>query len=316
MTLIKKANEIDLPTTVSILIYGNPGTGKTTMACSMPKPLIFDMDRGIHRALNNTADVVQTKDIKDIYDILNDPSIVNYETLIFDTIGRLLDYLMADILLKNKMSKMRIQDYGTLKLDFDNLMSQIRFKNKNVVFIAHETEEKVEVNGKTVIVKRPDTGVGNSGKGLIKDLDIIGYVRVQDKKPIISFDPDDAYYAKNGYNIQDDVIVPRVEKGTENTFLTRLIVDRVREVNKQKQEANKKYNELIDFLKESINNISDIETFNNFYKELPNKQHINNSFAVARKLMAIRANELHFIADADKKIFVPDEKYGGQDDKI
>jgi hypothetical protein len=37
------------------------------------------------------------------------------------------------------------------KNDFDLLMAKIRSKNKNVLFVAHETEEKIEVNQKTVI---------------------------------------------------------------------------------------------------------------------------------------------------------------------
>jgi phage nucleotide-binding protein len=302
MTLIKKANEIDLPNTVSILIYGNPGTGKTTMACSMPKPLIFDMDRGIHRAIS-TADVVQTKDIEDVYNVLNDPAIANYETLIFDTIGRLLDYLVADILKRNKQTKMRIQDYGSLKLDFDNLMAILRNKNKSVVFIAHETEEKVEVNGKTVIVKRPDTGVGNSGKSLIKDLDIIGYVRVQDKRTIISFNPDDNYYAKNGYNIQDDIIIPKIEKGNENTFFTKLITDKVKETNKQKQDELKNYNELINDITNQIYCLDNTDKFNSFLREFEKKSQINNSLIVAKKLLWQRASELNIDFNKDTKSF-------------
>jgi phage nucleotide-binding protein len=201
--LARNGRQYHLPNTVSILIYGNPGIGKTTMACSMPKPIIFDMDRGIHRALNATADVVQATSIRDINEVINSPEITKYETLIFDTIGRLLDFLMIDILEKNHLKKMRIQDYGTLKLDFESLMAVIRNKNKNVVFLAHETEEKLEVNGATTIVKRPDTGVGSAGKSLIKDLDIIGYVRTKDRRRLISFNPDDNFYAKNGYGIED-----------------------------------------------------------------------------------------------------------------
>ena len=33
----------------AMLISGSPGLGKTTLACSAPKPLVFDFDRGIDR---------------------------------------------------------------------------------------------------------------------------------------------------------------------------------------------------------------------------------------------------------------------------
>ncbi len=317
MSLIRKANEIELPTTVSVLIYGNPGSGKTTMACSMPKSLIFDMDRGIHRAKNTTADVVQAKSMGDVYEVINSGDINSYETLIFDTLGRLLDFMIVDILSKNKMQKMRIQDYGTLKSDFDNLMSLIRSKNKNVVFVAHETEEKIEINGKTSIMKRPDTGVGSAGKTLIKDLDIIGYVRIQDKRPMISFDPNDDYYAKNGYNIDDNVLIPRINDGEPNTFLTNIITNKVKESLEKRKAIDKAYNDLMEFLNNEIDSFTkdDIEDFNAFYEDLPNKQHINNSLIIAKKKMFKKAEELGFVADLESKKFIDPTQKSEEDRK-
>jgi len=303
MGLIKKYNEIELPTTVSVLVYGNPGTRKTSMACSMPKPILFDLDKGIHRAKNTTADVVQAKSMSEVYEVLNSNEINNYETLIFDTIGRLLDFMILDILRKNKITKMRIQDYGILKIDFDNLMALIRSKNKNVLFVAHETEEKIEVNGKTTIVKRPDTGIGSSGKSLIKDLDIIGYVRVQNKRPIISFNPDDDYYAKNGYEIEDNFIIPDLKDGETNTFFTQIITEKVKESLNKRKEQDKAYNELIEFLDNEINALTNLDDFNSFYRDLENKKHINNSLIVAKKKMIKKGEELGFIADKETKKF-------------
>jgi phage nucleotide-binding protein len=302
MVSIKKANEIELPNTVSVLIYGNPGSGKTTMATSMPKSLLFDLDRGVHRALSK-ADVVQVQSLNDVNEILNGQEVNEYQTLIFDTLGRLIDLLCADIMTRNK-SKMRLKDWGDLKIDFDNILRLIRAKNKNVVFIAHETEEKVEVNGKTVIVKRPDMGGGSSGKSLIKDLDLIGYVRIQDKRPIISFNPDDNYYAKNGYNIADDVIIPRIQKGDNNLFLTKLISEKVQENNKLQKKEESEYAEFIEFMTSAVDNLYNITDFNSFYNELPNKKHINNSLIVIKKKLKAKADSLKYEYDMSKKIFI------------
>ena len=35
--------------TFSAIIYGSPGIGKTTLACSAPRPLLIDFDRGVSR---------------------------------------------------------------------------------------------------------------------------------------------------------------------------------------------------------------------------------------------------------------------------
>ena len=42
MSLIKKSNELVIPSTVKMMIYGQAGMGKTTVALSAPKPLLLD----------------------------------------------------------------------------------------------------------------------------------------------------------------------------------------------------------------------------------------------------------------------------------
>ena len=41
MTLIKKPSEINKDIKLKILVYGEPGTGKTTLALSSPNPLQY-----------------------------------------------------------------------------------------------------------------------------------------------------------------------------------------------------------------------------------------------------------------------------------
>ena len=49
MGLIKKASELTVKSTISALIYGQPGIGKTTLALSAPNAVLFDYDGGVHR---------------------------------------------------------------------------------------------------------------------------------------------------------------------------------------------------------------------------------------------------------------------------
>ena len=62
MSLIKKPNELEINPFIKALIYGQAGTGKTTLALSAPKPLLFDFDGGIHRVNSaHRVDAVQIK---------------------------------------------------------------------------------------------------------------------------------------------------------------------------------------------------------------------------------------------------------------
>ena len=50
MSLIKKSNELVIPTTVKMMIYGQAGMGKSTVALSAPKPLLLDFDNGVGKS--------------------------------------------------------------------------------------------------------------------------------------------------------------------------------------------------------------------------------------------------------------------------
>ena len=68
MSLIKKSNELVIPTTVKMMIYGQAGMGKSTVALSAPKPLLLDSDKPFSKDesgnyyINITFDEVVTGD--------------------------------------------------------------------------------------------------------------------------------------------------------------------------------------------------------------------------------------------------------------
>ena len=49
MSLFKKPNELETNSTIKMLIYGQPGMGKSTLALSAPDPVMFDFDGGVNR---------------------------------------------------------------------------------------------------------------------------------------------------------------------------------------------------------------------------------------------------------------------------
>ena len=75
MSLIKKPNELEINPYIKALIYGQAGTGKTTLALSAPKPLLFDFDGGIHRV--NSAHRVDAVQIKKYQIFITEPLIKN-----------------------------------------------------------------------------------------------------------------------------------------------------------------------------------------------------------------------------------------------
>ena len=114
MGLIKKANELNVQTKIM---------GKTTLALSAPKPLLFDFDNGVHRvnyAHLKDVDTVQITSYQDFLDVLNNENLSPYESFVIDTGGKALDYMADYIIKKNpKMGKangtLTLQGYGERK---------------------------------------------------------------------------------------------------------------------------------------------------------------------------------------------------------
>ena len=93
MSLIKKSNELVIPTTVKMMIYGQAGMGKSTVALSAPKPLLLDFDNGVKRmnmAHLENIDTVQVTSWSDVQQVLQE-DLSAYQTIVVDTIGKMMD---------------------------------------------------------------------------------------------------------------------------------------------------------------------------------------------------------------------------------
>ena len=93
MSLIKKSNELVLPTTIKMMIYGQAGMRKTTTALSAPAPLLLDFDNGVKRVNMSHldgVDIVQITSWDDVDEVLKE-DLSAYKTIVVDTIGKMLE---------------------------------------------------------------------------------------------------------------------------------------------------------------------------------------------------------------------------------
>lgn len=311
MGLIKKPGELTPKQTISALIYGQPGAGKTSLACSAPNAVLFDYDGGVNRI--NAAHQVPTVQIgswEDTQEALKEieAEMPECQTIIIDTVGKMLDYMSAYIIKKDsKMAKkdgtLQLQGYGVRKTMFSNFIKQLAISGKNVIFVAHEREEKQGEN----VVKRPEIG-GSSAADLMKDIDLMGYIQLYGKERVICFDPTETYQAKNSCSLPGVSKIPVTvdENGNavgKNNFFENVINTFI--ANQQAKVAKRQeYDELLDVVGGSIKEAETLEEINELRDKILRMEHIFESKIVLGKMLTARAQSLGFKLDKISKVYV------------
>ena len=290
MSLIRKPAQLTVQPTIKVLIYGQPGLGKTTLALSTPQPLLLDFDGGIHRVSpQHQTDTLQVNNWDEVLSVLKE-DLTAYKTLVIDTAGKMLDY-MTSYLIKNdpKLGKrdgaLSLQGYGARKVMFSNFLAQVNMLSKHLVFVAHDKEEK---DGDTKFI-RPEIG-GSSGNDLIKEIDLVGYMEAIGKKRTISFDPCEKFYGKNTCQLETVINLPDVNK-LPNNLMTAIFERYTKSLEDRKKVADE-YNSLMIVIKDGIEAANDVESLNNLIPWAKSLQAIWDSRLQASLLIAEQAKKL------------------------
>lgn len=229
--MIIKKNAVTPATETSLimLLYGAPGVGKTTLACSAENPFVLDCDHGIKRvAASNRADYSDAKNFKDILADVKEAKAAGYQSIAIDTIGALLDSMTQYIIADNpKMAQadgtLTLKAYGVLKNMFLQFSADVRASFKNTIYICHEYASR---DGDNTFY---DLVIAGSTKQLIwQPVDLGARLHIRAGKRYLGFTPTEEYNAKSSFGIKGLVEVPEIGEGDKNDFLTRLF-ERVRQ---------------------------------------------------------------------------------------
>lgn len=306
MTLIRTPQEIVINPTIQMLIYGQAGVGKTTLALSAPKPLLLDFDGGVSRVnAGHRCDTVQITDYQQALDVLNE-DLSAYETIIVDTGGKLLDFMASWLIARNgKLSKgngsLSLQGFGERKAEFRSFCRKIRMLNKHIVFVAHrETQRNTDDSIRYV----PIFG-GSSYDDLVTELDLVGYLEMSGRKRVITFDPTDKNDGKNTINMPPVVELPIVTDGNdlalENEFVATNVIEAFRKRLEAQAQLNGQFQEVMDVLREMIDAVVDADTANEVCEKIKAMEHIGNSKMFASKALRNKAAELGLKLNKDTK---------------
>lgn len=214
---IVKSSDPQVKPSIVMIVYGNGGVGKTTFSSTAPKPLLVDCENGskyfgLRGIKMDVAQVREWKDLEGVFDVAKSGE---YETIILDPIGELMEKLKRYMIQKGDKKLVMadgsptIAGWGWLKDTMRSTIKILRDSGLNLLIVAHVTEEK---DGEQIL-KRPMLMTKLSDE-VINMVDIVGYMTVTagedggDKRIIIVDPTSDKYIAKDRTGQLGKIIPP------------------------------------------------------------------------------------------------------------
>lgn len=201
---------------IIMICYGNGGVGKTTFGSTAPKPLLVDCENGakyfgLRGIKMDVAKVNDWSDMKGLFEIAQSGE---YETIIIDPVGELMEKLKRFMIAKGDKKLVMLDGsptmagWGWLKDTMRTTLKVLRDSGCHILINAHVSEQDDE--GK--ILKRPMLMTKLSDE-IINMVDVVGYMEVvtteDGEKRIIRVDSaSDKYLAKDRTGQLGKIIPP------------------------------------------------------------------------------------------------------------
>jgi hypothetical protein len=316
MSLLTKPSELKQETLLKGLIYGQPGIGKTTLALSAPNAVLLDFDKGLHRVQpQHRVPSLQVENYQQVLDLLASEEINGFNTIVCDTLGKLIDRICDYVASKNPKARqgdgqMAMKGWGEVKIAFQNLLKLLQSKGKSIIFVAHESEEKDGDDTK----KRPDCA-GSARKDIVKELDFMGYMEMVGNKCTINFAPTEKFYAKNSLGLTHALDV-KYDASKPNDFISREIMKLSKDRLVQQADLRSKYEGIVDLITANIEALENEEDVNNYYAEMSKLQHIWDSKFIERHKLAEHIKTIGIEFDVKTKTFKKTEVKDATDNTI
>lgn len=305
--MIKKPSDVVSTTKkMRLLIAGFPGIGKTTLALSAPKPLHIDVDRGVDRVqAKNRCDFIQPETYEELLEDLKS-DLSDYETLVFDTGGKLLDLMKPYVIKQDSKNGQKdgqtlsIKGYGAVGKEFQRLMDYAFYQlNKNVVVIFHAKEDKDgEATKLRILVE------GSTKDNVWQPMDLGGFMEMYNNKRTIGFSNCERYFAKGTHGIQGIIELPNLDDpSVPNDFLTKLfnqVNQNILDEQKYFDEQKKKYEEIMNEVVPVIESMT-LETVDEVVEKMKTINHVLTSEKELKHKFKEKILELNLVWNKELK---------------
>lgn len=181
---------VEYPNAKAILIHGQAGSGKTTLASTSPAPILFvDVEAGL-TGLPRTqgidfAVVHSIADVRQVYAELIAKKELKYKTIVIDSMTMIGQWIIEEVK-QGKEKQLSMGEWGTVVERINSLVKAFRDfplkKDVNLVMTSLTKEKEDEDQ----IYKRPDI-IGQAANSVSALVDAVLYTFSQSKEGKIQY---------------------------------------------------------------------------------------------------------------------------------
>ncbi len=314
MAIIKPESMDFSKQTFSMIIYGSPGTGKTTMALSSPKPILLDFDNGISRVrAEHRQDTSVCADYEEVLADINSPAMKEYETVVIDTGGSFITYLKDWAFRTRPGCRTKSGDFnsmkgfGEVKNEFARFTEMIKTTlHKNVIYVFHS----VESNDKDGNPIQRLMCEGSTKNTVWTPCDFGGYLQMIGNDRYICFSPEQEFFAKGTHGITGKIPVPVLAPGMKNDFITKLFEQaraNIQHENDIFTPQKEQYEAVMAKVDELLSEVNTIEALTAATETIGGMEHALTSKKEAGVKLKKKAVELNAVWDKTARAYKPKE---------
>ena len=160
---------------IKALVYGHAGAGKTTLAATLPKPVIISAEAGLLSIAGADLPYIEVKtmdDLRGAFEWVSEHG-AEFDSIVLDSISEIAEVCLN---YEKKMTKDPRQAYGAMQEQMTDIIRAFRDLPKNVLFIA-KVEKQADETGR--ILYSPSMPGNKTGQALPYFFDLVLALRVE-----------------------------------------------------------------------------------------------------------------------------------------
>ena len=295
----------------SMILYGSPGVGKTTLALSAPDPVLIDFDRGMSRVkAQHRKPAIFCDTYEEVLKDLGSPAMKDFQTIVVDTGGSFITFLQDWAMRsdpkvnRQKNGAISLKGFGAVKTEFVRFTNYVKDTlNKNLIYVFHSQEQSDKDGNATQRLM-----CEGAAKNIVwTPCDFGGYVQMIGNQRVVCFSPDQEYFAKGCHGITGQITVPELGPNDENNFITKLF-DQAKANIAAEAEAyapvKKQYDRVMETARLMVEKITDADSALQVMNDIQALEHASTSKKECSKMVKDKAASIGLKYSPDVKKFI------------